>query len=150
MGALTMIGGLVLARLSAYGVVTAILFTAAGGAVLTLIGSRWHEQSIKDDATGLYNRRYLFRRLAIEHQQALRDRSSLGLAVIDVDDFRSFNNKYGHLTGDAVLLSIAETICKGVRKGDFVGRWGGEEFAVVLPGADEKEALAVAERIRSS
>ena len=70
------------------------------------------------------------------------------LLVVDVDHFKTINDRFGHQTGDAALISIATSIKKAVRGGDMVGRMGGEEFGVFLPGADPRQALDVAERIR--
>ena len=96
-----------------------------------------------DNQTGLLNRESLVAALDTV------SRSGLGcLLVIDADRFKDVNDKHGHPVGDLALVEIAAALRRGVRAGDSVGRVGGEEFAVVLPGAGEVEAAAVAERIR--
>ncbi|WP_052487063.1 GGDEF domain-containing protein [Gordoniibacillus kamchatkensis] len=150
-GALLMCCALLMEHaLPAFGVACAIGIAALCGAAMTAYSAVLHEQSVRDEGTELFNRRYLFRRIARIWQDAHDNGRPLALAVIDVDDFRSYNSRYGHVAGDAVLRAIACTLRSNVRKGDIVGRWGGEEFAVILPGTGEKEALAVAERLRSA
>ena len=96
-----------------------------------------------DNQTGLLNRESLI--AALDTVSG----SGLGcLLVIDADRFKDINDKHGHPVGDLALVEIAAALRRGIRTGDFVGRVGGEEFAVVLPGAGQVEATAVAERIR--
>ncbi len=137
-----------LSLFNAAGWIFAMLIAAAGSGAVGYICARLYELSITDEGTGLYNRRFIFRKLSSEMSRTLKSGGSLGLVVIDVDDFRRYNNSYGHLAGDKVLLSVARTLRSGIRKGDIIGRWGGEEFAIILPGADTGEAFIVAERLR--
>ncbi|WP_051620675.1 GGDEF domain-containing protein [Paenibacillus sp. UNC451MF] len=132
-----------------YGIGAALLLMFSTSALLTLMCVRWYELSIIDDGTGLYNRRFLFRKLEHSFSTAQRTKDKLTLAVIDIDDFRGFNTKYGHLIGDQVLHEVAACLQSSVRKSDTIGRWGGEEFALMLPGLDAVEGEEVAERIRS-
>ncbi len=83
---------------------------------------------------------------ALEHSRRRSDRGAL--LIIDADHFKAINDSYGHLTGDEALLLIAAAIKDGVRAGDILGRIGGEEFLIVLPGCDELCALSHAERVR--
>jgi diguanylate cyclase (GGDEF)-like protein/PAS domain S-box-containing protein len=106
-------------------------------------------QSVRDALTGLYNRRYLEEVLDREVRRASRAAQSLGVLMIDLDHFKSFNDTYGHDAGDAVLREIAVSLTKGVRAEDFVCRFGGEEFVVILPTADLAASRARAERLRS-
>ena len=101
-----------------------------------------------DALTGILNRRYLDRRLADEVKRAERTHGHLGVIILDLDLFKSVNDRYGHIEGDRLLQAVARTIGASVRDIDVVTRFGGEEFAVVLPGALEEDAYVVAERIR--
>ncbi|HWW15681.1 MAG TPA: diguanylate cyclase [Candidatus Dormibacteraeota bacterium] len=106
-------------------------------------------QSVRDALTGLYNRRYLEEVLDREVRRASRAAQSLGVLMIDLDHFKSFNDTYGHDAGDAVLREIAVSLTKGIRAEDFVCRFGGEEFVVILPTADLAASRTRAERLRS-
>ncbi len=101
-----------------------------------------------DPLTTLLNRRALTEKLRREMERALRDDSSVALLLLDLDHFKRVNDTYGHLVGDDVLRDIAGLLLAGVRGDDFVGRFGGEEFLVVLPDTDDPGAAAFAERIR--
>jgi len=101
-----------------------------------------------DSLTGVANRRAFTEVAEVEVQRALRYGTPLSLILIDLDHFKSVNDRYGHHTGDAVLASFARTLTEAVREMDIVGRWGGEEFVVLLPGIGCAEALQVAERMR--
>jgi len=106
-------------------------------------------QSVRDALTGLYNRRYLEEVLDREVRRASRAAQSLGVLMIDLDHFKSFNDTYGHDAGDAVLREIGVSLTKGIRAEDFVCRFGGEEFVVILPTADLTASRARAERLRA-
>lgn len=102
-----------------------------------------------DDKTGLLNATTWHGQAEIELQRARQEHRTVGLFMLDLDLFSTVNNRYGHLTGDAVLQRFAHLLSSTVRRGDSVGRFGGEEFAVLLPGVTRREALAVAQRIRT-
>ncbi len=109
-----------------------------------------HRIAHTDQLTGALSRRSLFiegRRL---FESALGERSALAVLMIDIDHFKSFNDQYGHLKGDTVLTEIASACRRELRTQDICGRYGGEEFTVVLPDASIKAATMVAERLRSS
>jgi len=110
--------------------------------------SRSVELGMTDSLTGVLNRRYLDRRLADEVKRAQRGGGQLAVLIVDLDLFKSVNDRYGHLEGDRLLQAVARTIGASVRDIDVVTRFGGEEFAVILPGASERDAYVVAERIR--
>jgi diguanylate cyclase (GGDEF)-like protein len=120
----------------------------AGGLLAARI-ARWRAWGLTDPTTGLYNRRYLFTRLERELKQLRKQAAPLGLIVLDIDDMKRCNDAYGHLIGDALLASVARTLQVGVRRSDAVVRWGGEEFAVILPHTTVSEALTMAERMRA-
>ena len=104
--------------------------------------------SITDSLTNLYVHGYLIKRLEEEWMRAKRYDYSLGCLFIDVDDFKSLNECYGHLFGDRVLRQVAKVIADTVRDTDISGRYGGDEFLVILPEIGGEEVAWVAERIR--
>ena len=103
-----------------------------------------------DPLTGLMNRRAFLSALELERARTVRHGYALSLLLLDVDHFKSVNDKRGHATGDAVLLCLARLLQYQARKVDIVGRWGGEEFVVVLSGAEEAGAQMAGERIRAA
>jgi diguanylate cyclase (GGDEF)-like protein len=127
--------------------------TFAGQVGLSIANIRLREalqtQSVRDALTGIYNRRYLEEVLDREVRRASRAAQSMGVLMIDLDHFKGFNDTYGHDAGDAVLREIAVSLTKGVRAEDFVCRFGGEEFVVVLPTAELEASRMRAERLRT-
>jgi diguanylate cyclase (GGDEF)-like protein len=105
--------------------------------------------STTDSLTGLWNRRFLFQRLADESERVRRFGSRFSVILFDLDHFKTVNDTFGHRVGDAVLIKVAAVLLDSIRDVDIVGRYGGEEFLVILPGTDAAEALTVAERIRA-
>lgn len=103
-----------------------------------------------DTLTGVANRRAFSEIAEAEVQRALRYGTPLSLVLVDLDHFKLVNDSYGHQTGDAVLASFAHTVTSVVREVDIVGRWGGEEFVVLLPGTGSAEAVQAAERMRQA
>jgi diguanylate cyclase (GGDEF)-like protein len=108
------------------------------------------DASIRDELTGLHNRRYLMSRLKEEFERARRKGTALGVLMMDVDHFKAVNDKYGHLVGDEVLRSIGQTLASMLRDYDVGGRYGGEEFAVVLVEMTPADMVKLAERIRAT
>ncbi|GAB7046928.1 diguanylate cyclase [Catenuloplanes indicus] len=106
--------------------------------------------AVTDPLTGLANRRRLAEVLEESWRRAVRPGLSLAVALIDIDRFKLYNDYYGHPAGDECLRSVARTLVRAVRDTDTVARFGGEEFAAVLPGADLETAVAVAERMRAA
>ncbi len=127
--------------------------------VLGALGAIWYQRRLMrhiariaetDALTGMANRRHVLevgRRLLLRCQ---RDQQPCAILMLDVDRFKEINDHHGHLAGDRALRLIAKAISDCVRPGDQIGRYGGEEFAVILPGADAAEAGAVAERVRTA
>jgi diguanylate cyclase (GGDEF)-like protein len=101
-----------------------------------------------DTLTGAYNRRFGLTRLREEYNRAVRSDGSVGVLMMDVDLFKSVNDTYGHLVGDRVLTKVTESARRALREGDFMVRYGGEEFVIVLPGASNNDSALIAERIR--
>ncbi|HEX7525132.1 MAG TPA: diguanylate cyclase, partial [Gaiellaceae bacterium] len=110
--------------------------------------SRIELDAITDGLTGLYNHRYLHERLSEEIERAREDNRPLSLLFCGLDQFRAFNDHYGHSAGDDALRSVARVIDGTIRHVDLAARYGGEEFAVILLGSDADAAAEVAERIR--
>lgn len=109
-----------------------------------------HEQAIRDPLTGLFNRRYLDETLARECARAARDRSTLSVVLIDVDNFKQVNDTAGHAEGDLILRSIGQLLSTAIRQSDFACRFGGDEFLILLPGAPLDMAQKRAEEWRRS
>ncbi len=103
-----------------------------------------------DGLTQLFNHRFFVDQLRTEVQRARRYKKSLTLIMIDIDDFKAYNDTYGHLAGDRVLAEIAATIRSSVRDIDFVARYGGEEFCLILPEVSAEGGMVVAEKIRKA
>jgi diguanylate cyclase (GGDEF)-like protein len=106
------------------------------------------EKARKDSKTGLLNSAGWHQRASRERSRAARANEGFGLLMVDLDHFKKVNDTYGHVAGDAVLKAVADAISHEVRDYDAVGRFGGEEFVVLLPGMDEHDGVGVAERIR--
>jgi diguanylate cyclase (GGDEF)-like protein len=108
------------------------------------------ESAFQDELTGLFNRRYFNHELPGEIERFRRFGTSFSLLMLDLDHFKRFNDLHGYMAGDAALVAVAEVIAQSVRVYDKVVRYGGEEFAIILPQADRKKAGLVAERIRAA
>jgi diguanylate cyclase (GGDEF)-like protein len=103
-----------------------------------------------DSLTGLYNRRYLAGELDRRRNDSLRHEYPLSVVLFDLDLFKQVNDTYGHAAGDQALRAFADHLQRELRAGDVGGRWGGEEFLLILPHTDLAGAVAVADRIRSA
>jgi len=130
-----------------------------GGGVITLytditerkaFEKRLIDMATRDELTGLVNRREFFTLAHHEEERAKREGHVVSVMMADADYFKKVNDVYGHAIGDEVLRNLADNCRKIFRKTDIVGRYGGEEFAVVLPGANEDMAKIIAERLRTS
>jgi len=107
--------------------------------------------SLTDGLTGVSNRRCFEHQLEVEWSRAARNETSLSMLMLDIDHFKAFNDKNGHLNGDHALKTVARTLVKTVQRGaDYVFRWGGEEFSIILPETPLNGALTVAEKILSN
>jgi diguanylate cyclase (GGDEF)-like protein len=108
---------------------------------------RLAQQVIRDPLTGAFNRLYLDTRLAEQIDLERRRQTGVAVLMIDIDHFKRVNDEHGHATGDDALKHVARLISTHVRRGDIVCRYGGEEFAVILPGAKRKEAVIIAHHV---
>ncbi len=108
----------------------------------------FEQLSVTDPLTGLLNRRYLEERLAEEITRSKRHRFSMSLMMLDVDNFKSYNDSFGHPAGDSALTMVAEILKETLRGADVAARYGGEEFAILLPQTSTEEAAQIGERIR--
>ena len=133
----------------------AVLRTLAAPAALALSRERarldahdFAQAAIIDPLSGLFNRRYFHERLEEELDRARRHSTTVALLMIDVDNFKSINDRFGHLAGDLVIRSVGDILKRSVRKFDLCTRFGGEEFAIVMPGSTPESSASVAERIR--
>jgi len=106
------------------------------------------QAAVIDPVSGLFNRRYFQARLEEELHRAIRQLTSVGLLMVDLDGFKSINDRFGHVAGDMVIRDISEILRRSVRIFDVCTRFGGEEFAVMMPGGTAESAGAIAERIR--
>lgn len=107
------------------------------------------EMSIKDSLTGLFNQRYFYDRLKAEIERARRQKHPLSLLLLDIDQFKSYNDTFGHLEGDRVIQTMGKVVVDCTRTSVDIGfRYGGDEFTIILPEADQDQAQQIAERIR--
>ncbi len=115
---------------------------------LTRALQRIEELAMRDELTGVFNRRYLMETIRTEKHRCERTGSAFAICILDVDHFKHVNDTYGHLAGDRVLQTIATTASDALRQTDYFGRYGGEEFALVLTGTRVEGAMITAERVR--
>ncbi len=109
---------------------------------------KYQRYASTDALTGLHNRGWLDDAFDREIKRSERDELPLAMIMIDVDNFKNYNDEYGHLAGDQVLIKVAESIRSPLRPNDLVARFGGEEFAVLLPETTVDNAKIIAERLR--
>ena len=122
---------------------------------LALDRAEWHQKatqfellSITDPLTGLLNRRYLEERLSEELERSKRHRFAMSFLMVDIDDFKTYNDRHGHQAGDVALQMAAQCMKSALRAADVASRYGGEEFSILLPQTSAQEAKVIAERIR--
>jgi diguanylate cyclase (GGDEF)-like protein/PAS domain S-box-containing protein len=111
--------------------------------------NKYRELSIIDDLTQLYNSRYFYHQLKMEMDRADRYGHPLTLLLLDLDDFKQFNDAYGHIEGDQVLMRLGQVVKRCLRQTDSAYRYGGEEFTILLPETKDRGCVMTAERIRT-
>ena len=114
----------------------------------TLLNKKLENQAFTDDLTGLYNRRGLLQKFEELNEIAIRNDQPLALVIADLDDFKEYNDSFGHISGDKFLAEMGQSLLKMMGSNEIIGRWGGEEFAICLLGSDIKQAHEFAEKIR--
>ncbi len=112
------------------------------------VNSQLQDQAQKDSLTQLYNNSYMFKLLKNETVRSSEEGRSLSLIMLDIDDFKQINDTFGHLVGDVVIRAVSAEIVSTTRDDDVVGRYGGEEFIVILKNTSREKAIEVAQRIR--
>ncbi len=115
-----------------------------------ILYKRVQDLAITDSLTEVFSRRYLLERLEEEIQRSGKLNYNFCFLMADIDNFKAYNDRYGHLVGDAVLREVAGALKENVRQVDLVGRYGGEEFSIILTETDHNQALIIAERIRQA
>ncbi len=119
------------------------------GEIYSII-DRMNDLAVRDALTGVYNRRYINEKLPLELMGAVVSQRPLSVIMVDADYYKKVNDTYGHLTGDTVLVTLAETLQECIRREmDWLARYGGEEFFICLPGATLNMTLEIAENMRS-
>jgi diguanylate cyclase (GGDEF)-like protein len=131
-----------------------LLSNIAQRAALALDNSYAHalvkEQARLDSLTRVYNHGYFIQALGEQAKNCILQDLPLSLIMLDIDFFKQYNDKFGHLVGDEVLINLCDVIRSHIKNTDSIGRWGGEEFAISLPFTDGQKAMIVAERIRET
>lgn len=105
--------------------------------------------TITDSLTQIYNRNFLFEKIKEVGQSLVSRNIAVSFIMFDIDDFKLFNDTYGHLVGDDVLRKLSKLVKNNMRSGDIFGRYGGEEFLIIAPNTNIEEAAKLAENIRS-
>jgi len=115
-----------------------------------ILYNKVQEMSITDSLTQVSTRRYFLERTAEELRRSMRHKTNLSFLMLDLDHFKEKNDKFGHLVGDVILKQVAAMLSENLREIDIIGRYGGEEFSIVLSGIGREGAMQVAERIRQN
>jgi diguanylate cyclase (GGDEF)-like protein len=149
-GALPNPWGLLVGMPTIAGLALAASLLARRARALSRLAHRLAKAARTDDLTGLANRRETNQVLEVEVARSLRYGHRLSCLLLDIDHFKQVNDRFGHVVGDQVLVEVASRLGAAVRREDVVGRWGGEEFFVILPHTDSFGARRVAEKLRQT
>ena len=115
-----------------------------------LLYKKVQELTITDSLTQVFNRRYFLLRFNEELERSRRFNYKFSFLMLDIDHFKDYNDRYGHLVGDVILREVSKTIKEKMRQIDFIGRYGGEELSIILTETDKSEAMVAAERFRQA
>ena len=129
-------------------VVASIMLLSVVGIFIGRSFEKLQKAAMVDDLTQLWNKRYFNIRLAEELERRRRKGTPLCLAYVDIDDFKIINDKYGHVTGDSVLINMADIFKRNTRNLDIVARWGGDEFVVIFPDTTPRYGLIITNRFK--
>ena len=133
--------------------ISTLIFTAIAAMMDVALSHSYrnleHTSSV-DELTNIFNRRKIQEFLSFEFERTKRYNTNLALILFDIDNFKKINDTFGHNSGDRVLHKLAQTIQKSLRKSDYFGRWGGEEFIIVSPNSTEEEIHLLSEKIRET
>jgi two-component system cell cycle response regulator len=111
--------------------------------------NKYRELSILDNLTQLFNSRYFYDQLQMDISRANRYKQPLTILLLDIDNFKAFNDAFGHIEGDKVLIRLGQVVKRCLRQTDSAYRYGGEEFTILLPMTTSKDGVVIAERIRT-
>jgi diguanylate cyclase (GGDEF)-like protein len=125
-----------------------IFTTLSHQAAIAIYNAQLYEMAIRDGMTKLYIHTFFYERLYEEFNRSQRKRRDLSVIMFDLDNFKNFNDEYGHRLGDDLLVQAAAIIQKSCRASDIPARYGGEEFSLILPETDDRGAYSMAERVR--
>jgi len=127
-----------------------LLESLAAQAAIAMENAQLYEAAVRDSLTGLFHHRYFKLRIREEVERARRYGHPLSLLMVDIDMFKQANDRYGHLIGDNIIKGVANLLQQGARMGDMVARYGGDEFALLLPETGRQVASEVADRLRTA
>ena len=135
-----------------YGALVAfcIIFFSFVGIFIGRAFDKLKRTAMLDDLTKLWNKRYFNIRLDEELERSKRKGSPLCLAYVDIDDFKTINDKFGHVAGDNVLVNMADVFKRNTRNLDIVSRWGGDEFVIIFPDTTPRYGLIIANRLKKA
>lgn len=139
----------IVSYITAIALIIIILVIYRSNRKLSILNKKLEKASQTDKLTSIYNRAKLDMLLDMEFKNKKRYKKPLSLILADIDYFKKINDTYGHLIGDKILIEFSQILQKNIRETDFLGRWGGEEFLIIIPFSNEEEAMIQAEHLRN-